>query len=127
VAEETDMNAPVTIIKDERSTFRTACAQQVHVEAAGCMNFPAALMDISPSGFRAKVNGQIDMGAVVKLRYATNREAIAIVVWQTDTTIGCQFIAPLGKADVTLITRGFGLVPSGAPRFGHEAGAGAAD
>ncbi len=114
------MNAPVTIIKDERSTFRTACAQQVYVEAAGCMRFPAALMDVSSSGFRAAVNGQIAMGAVVTLRYATNREAIAIVVWQTDTTIGCQFIAPLGQADVTLITRGFGLVPSGAPKFGHE-------
>ena len=120
------MNAPVTIIKDERSAFRTRCAQQVLVTTAGCDNFPAALVDISAEGFRAMVSGQVMAGAPVKLRYAGEHEAAAIVVWQTGMLIGCRFITALSEKDVKQIIRGFGLAPHGIPKFGHEASGGAA-
>lgn len=113
------MAAQPAFIEDERLSRRTECAHQVHVDAGGCSNFPAALVDISTSGFRALVNGQVNVGALVRLRFAQG-VAPAIVVWRHETLIGCQFIAPIREHDVVAITQGFGLLPNGRPRFGFE-------
>ena len=113
------MAAQPEVIEDERLSRRTECAHQVHVDAGGTSNYPAAVVDISTSGFRALVTGQVNVGALVRLRFAKG-VAPAIVVWRHETLIGCQFIAPIRDHDVAAITQGFGLLPNGRPRFGFE-------
>jgi hypothetical protein len=114
------MNAPVTMLVDERRSVRRQCRHQIHVDAGGCSIFAAALVDISTAGFRAMVAGVVNVGALVTIYFAGDRKAEAIVVWQQEALIGCHFITPLNHPDVAAISRGFGLSPQGKPKFGHE-------
>ena len=100
------MNATATIIEDERLSLRAACSRQVRVEVAGRDAFQAALLNISATGFRAMISGQVNVGAVVTIQYSLGRKAAAIVVWQTGAVIGCHFIAPLDSTAVSAIVSG---------------------
>ena len=100
------MNATATIIEDERLSLRAACSHQVRVEVAGRNAFQAALLNISATGFRATISGQVSVGAVVTIQYSVGRKAAAIVVWQAGAVIGCHLIAPLDSATVAAIASG---------------------
>jgi hypothetical protein len=105
--------------EDSRETPRATCSREVYVEVLGGETYPAALMDVSASGFRVMVDGQIEAGTVVRLQLSRDRAESAVVIWQRGTVIGCQLAEPLSRIALKAMIAGLGLERHPSGRFGY--------
>lgn len=90
----------------KRRTERYATTRDVQVAIAGGDDaYPAVLMDVSPTGFKATVQGEIAVGAEVELRIGDAQGLRATAMWQRDDLIGCAFVEKISRHTVLALAR----------------------
>jgi hypothetical protein len=90
----------------KRHTERYATARDVQVAiAGGSETFPAVLMDVSPTGFKATLQPEITIGTEVELRIRDSQGLRATVLWQRDDLVGCEFVETISRHAVLALAR----------------------
>jgi hypothetical protein len=90
----------------KRRTERYATARDVEVAiVGGSATFPAVLMDVSPTGFKATVQAEIAVGAEVELRIGNAQGLRATAMWQRDDLVGCAFAETISRHAVLALAR----------------------
>lgn len=62
---------------------------------------PAAIISVSATGFLVELPGAATMPRQLDVDLPNAGRRRAEVVWQSDTSVGCNFTTPLGRADLS--------------------------
>ena len=65
---------------------------------------PIMIEDLSLSGFRAAIPLALQAGMLLRIGLPTGRSPHAIVVRTEGDRVGCQFLAPLDPAELSVLT-----------------------
>lgn len=89
----------------KRRTERYATARDVEVAIAGGETFPAVLMDVSPTGFKATLQPEITIGTEMELRIGDSQGLRATAMWRCDDLVGCEFVETISRHAVLTLAR----------------------
>jgi hypothetical protein len=91
--------------RDERSSGRRSIAREASIVSAdGASSSQVKILDISPSGFKAEVNCDFEVGESIGLLISFDLLK-ARIQWYRDNLIGCEFSQKLDHHKVISISR----------------------
>ena len=90
------------LYRDDRAAERFRVEFDATLRDSSFLPLDVVIEDLSATGFRVVTEACLDEGAEVGLGLAGIGTHRARVVWQRDNTYGCEFLAPLHRADLAL-------------------------
>ena len=102
-----ELEVPAAALEERRAN-RAALNASAGVRRASSASLPAQILDLSTTGFRARLTAPVAIDTVVWLKLPGLEAQQGRVVWAEDLVVGCVLTAPLHPAVFDHIVRQLG-------------------